>query len=265
MKQSGWETVQLARHPARPYTLDYIGYMMTNFIELHGDRHFGDDKAIVGGWAMLDSEPIMVIGHQKGRDIKERAYRNFGMPNPEGFRKARRLMQLAGKFSRPIITMIDTPGANPIMEAEERGQASAIASCLQVMSQLPVPIIAVVIGEGASGSALALGLGDRVLMLANAWFGVISPEGMSSISWHDVAFKEQAANASRLTAPDLLELGIIDRIVPEPDSGAHQSPALAAQMLKLILIEELKGLKKIRPRKLVARRLQKFSSFGQWH
>ncbi|MFH1866922.1 MAG: acetyl-CoA carboxylase carboxyltransferase subunit alpha [Patescibacteria group bacterium] len=264
MKRSGWETVQLARHPGRPYTLDYISNIMTDFFELHGDRLFADDKAIVGGFARLDSEPVMVIGHQKGRNTEDRVYRNFGMPNPEGFRKARRLMELAAKFKRPIITMIDTPGANPAMEAEERGQAEAIARSMFVMSQLVVPIIVVIIGEGASGGAIAIGVGDRILMLENAWYSVISPEGLASISWRDVAFKEQAANAAKLTAPDLLELGVIDCIIPEPDGGAHLDLPLAAEMLKKILIIELKALKKIKPHKLVERRLEKFAKMGQW-
>ena len=259
-----WQKVQLARHPDRPYTLDYISLMMTEFTELHGDRAFGDDKAIVGGFARLEGEPVMVIGHQKGRDTKSNVYRNFGMPNPEGYRKALRLMKLAAKFERPVITMLDTPGAFPGLEAEERGQAEAIARNLFEMSHLPVPIVVAIVGEGASGGALGIGIGDRVLMMENTWYSVISPESCSSILWRSWDFKEQAAEALKLTAPDLLAQGIVDRIVPEPLGGAHRNPPEAAQILKSILVEELKKLKKIKSDKLVQKRIEKFSKMGEY-
>ncbi|MBI1807863.1 MAG: acetyl-CoA carboxylase carboxyltransferase subunit alpha [Ignavibacteria bacterium] len=259
-----WQKVQLARHPDRPYTLDYISMMMTDFVELHGDRSFSDDKAIVGGFARLEGEPVMVIGHQKGRDTKSNLYRNFGMPNPEGYRKALRLMKLAAKFERPIISMLDTPGAYPGLEAEERGQAEAIARNLFEMSHLPVPIIIVIIGEGASGGALGIGVGDRILMMENTWYSVISPESCSSILWRSWDYKEQAAEALKLTAPDLLAQGIIDSIVPEPLGGAHRNPQEAATMLKDVLTEELKKLKKIKPEKLIDKRIEKFSEMGEY-
>jgi len=259
-----WQRVQLARHPERPYTLDYIYMMTQNFIELHGDRTFGDDKAIVGGFAKIDDHKVMIIGHQKGRDTKSNLYRNFGMPNPEGYRKALRLMKLAEKFHRPIITMIDTPGAYPGLEAEERGQAEAIARNLLEMSRLKVPIIVVIVGEGASGGALGIGIGDRILMLENTWYSVISPESCSSILWRSWEYKEQAAEALRLTAPDLLEQKVIDRIVPEPLGGAHKDQELAASILKKVLLEELQFLEKIKPDKLVDMRLEKFGKMGVW-
>jgi acetyl-CoA carboxylase carboxyl transferase subunit alpha len=260
-----WQRVQLARHPERPYTLDYIGMMTTGFIELHGDRLFGDDKSIVGGFAKLGDETVMVIGHQKGRDTKSNLFRNFGMPQPEGYRKALRLMKLAVKFGKPIITMIDTPGAYPGIEAEERGQAEAIARNLFEMSHLPVPIVVIVIGEGASGGALGIGIGDRILMLENTWYSVIAPESCSSILWRSWEYKEQAAEALRLTAPDLYEQKIIDRIVPEPPGGAHRNPQQAAAILKDTLIEEIRPLKKIRPDKLIEKRIEKFSVMGAWN
>jgi acetyl-CoA carboxylase carboxyl transferase subunit alpha len=259
-----WQRVQLARHPDRPYTLDYIHMMLDDFVELHGDRHFGDDKAIVGGFGRLGEETVLVVGHQKGRDTKSNVYRNFGMPNPEGYRKALRLMQLAAKFRRPIITMLDTPGAYPGMEAEERGQAEAIARNLFEMSHLPVPIIVVIIGEGASGGALGIGVGDRVLMFENAWYSVIAPESCSSILWRSWDYKEQAAEALKLSASDLFEQGIIDRIIPEPPGGAHRNHAAAGETLKKILLEELKSLKKIKPEKLVEKRVEKFCKMGRW-
>lgn len=259
-----WQKVQLARHPDRPYTLDYLNMMMTDFVELHGDRSFRDDKAVVGGFARLNGEPVMVIGTQKGRDTKSSLYRNFGMPNPEGYRKALRLMKLAVKFERPIITMLDTPGAYPGIEAEERGQAEAIARNIFEMSHLPTPIIVVIIGEGASGGALGMGVGDRVLMMENTWYSVIAPESCSSILWRSWDYKEQAAEALKLTAPDLLKQGIIDRIVPEPLGGAHRDPPKAAEILKEILIEELKGLRKIKIEKLVEKRIEKFANMGEW-
>ena len=259
-----WQRVQLARHADRPYTLDYINLMTTNFIELHGDRHFKDDKAIVGGFANLDEHKVLIIGHQKGRDTKTNLYRNFGMPNPEGYRKALRLMKLAEKFNKPVITMLDTPGAFPGLEAEERGQAEAIARNLFEMSKLKVPIIVVIIGEGASGGALGLGVGDRILMLENCWYSVISPESCSSILWRSWEYKEQAAEALKLTAPDLLKQKIIDRIIPEPLGGAHKDHQEAAKMLKAVLKEELSQLIKIKPEKLVENRLEKFGSMGEF-
>lgn len=260
-----WQRVQLARHPERPYTLDYIQHMTTDFVELHGDRAYGDDKAIVGGFAKLDGTPVMIIGHQKGRDTKSNLFRNFGMPNPEGYRKALRLMKLAVKFKRPIITMLDTPGAYPGLEAEERGQAEAIARNLFEMSHFPVPIIITIIGEGASGGALGIGVGDRMLMLENTWYSVIAPESCSSILWKSWEFKEQAAEALRLTPPDLLEQKIIDRIIPEPQGGAHRNPQQAALILKDAILEELKILQKLKPEKLVEKRVEKFCKMGAWN
>lgn len=256
--------MQLARHPDRPYTLDYIHMMTEDFVELHGDRLFGDDKAIVGGFARLADQTVMIIGHQKGRDTKSNVFRNFGMPNPEGYRKALRLMHLAAKFKRPVITLLDTPGAYPGIGAEERGQAEAIARNLFEMSHLPVPIIVVIIGEGASGGALGIGVGDRILMFENGWYSVIAPESCSSILWRSWEYKEQAAESLKLTAADLLEQGIIDRIVPEPPGGAHRNHEFAASTLKRILLEELKALAKLKPDKLVEKRVEKFSKMGAW-
>ena len=257
-----WQRVQLARHPDRPFTLDYINLMTEDFVELHGDRHYGDDKAIVGGFAKLDEYKVMIIGQQKGRDTKSNVYRNFGMANPEGYRKALRLMKLAEKFNKPVITMLDTPDAYPGLEAEERGQAEAIAKNLFEMSRLRVPIIVVIIGEGASGGALGLGVGNRILMLQNCWYSVISPESCSSILWRSWDYKEQAAEALKLTAPDLLEQKIIDRIIPEPLGGAHKDHKAAADTLKAALLEELADLVKIKPEKLIENRLEKFGSMG---
>jgi acetyl-CoA carboxylase carboxyl transferase subunit alpha len=265
-----WQKVQLARHPARPYTLDYIYMMMKDFVELSGDRNFKDDKAIIGGFARLEepdsgfSRTVMVIGHQKGRDTKSNLYRNFGMAQPEGYRKALRLMKLAEKFGKPVITLIDTPGAYPGLEAEERGQAEAIARNLYEMAGLKVPIICAIIGEGASGGAIGIGVGDRILMAENSWYSVISPESCSSILWRSWNYKEQAAEALRLTADDLLEQGIIDRIVPEPLGGAHRDPEMMASTLKSMLIEELKTLIDKAPDTLVEQRVEKFSSMGVW-
>jgi acetyl-CoA carboxylase carboxyl transferase subunit alpha len=259
-----WQRVQLARHPDRPYTLDYIYAITDNFIELHGDRSYKDDKAIVGGFASIDKYKVMLLGHQKGRDTKSNLYRNFGMPNPEGYRKALRLMKLAEKFNKPIITMIDTPGAYPGLEAEERGQAEAIARNLFEMSRLKVPIIVVIIGEGASGGALGIGVGDRILMLENCWYSVIAPESCSSILWRSWDYKEQAAEALKLTAPDLFEQKLIDRIVPEPMGGAHKDHQEAANILKGVLIEELENLSKIKAEKLVEGRLEKFGKMGAY-
>jgi len=265
-----WQRVQLARHPERPYTLDYI-YMMTNdFMELSGDRLFGDDKAIVGGFTKLSdddlgfSTTVMVIGHQKGRDTKSNLYRNFGMAQPEGYRKALRLMKLAEKFQKPIVTLIDTPGAFPGIEAEERGQAEAIAKNLFEMARLKVPVICVIIGEGASGGAIGIGVGDRILMLENAWYSVISPESCSSILWRSWNFKEQAAEALKLTASDLIEHSVIDRVIAEPIGGAHRNPEQTAKTLKQILIQELTELQKLSPDELVEQRIDKFSKMGSW-
>lgn len=257
-----WQRVQLARHPDRPYTLDFIELLTTNFVELHGDRNYRDDKAIVGGFAMIDEFKVMIIGHQKGRDTKSNLYRNFGMPNPEGYRKALRLMKLAEKFGKPVITMLDTPGAYPGLEAEERGQAEAIARNLFEMSRLRVPIIVVIIGEGASGGALGIGVGDRILMLENCWYSVISPESCSSILWRSWEYKEQAAEALKLTSTDLLEQKIIDRIVPEPLGGAHKNHPESAANLKAVLKEELAQLVKMKPDKLVENRIEKFYKMG---
>jgi acetyl-CoA carboxylase carboxyl transferase subunit alpha len=257
-----WQRVQLARHPERPYTLDYIYMITEDFIELHGDRQVKDDKAIVGGFATIDEHKVMLIGHQKGRDTKSNLYRNFGMPNPEGYRKALRLMKLAEKFNKPVITMLDTPGAYPGIEAEERGQAEAIARNLFEMAKLKVPIVVVIIGEGASGGALGIGIGDRVLMLQNTWYSVISPESCSSILWRSWEYKEQAAEALKLTADDLLEQKIIDRIIPEPLGGAHKNHEEMANTLKSVLKEELSNLIKLKPEKLVQNRLEKFGKMG---
>jgi acetyl-CoA carboxylase carboxyl transferase subunit alpha len=263
-----WQRVQLARHPERPYTLDYVQALTPDFIELHGDRGVRDDPAIVGGFGTLDEVgSVMWIGHQKGRDTKQNVYRNFGMPNPEGYRKALRLMKLAEKFNKPIVTLLDTPGAYPGIEAEERGQAEAIARNLFEMAKLDVPIVVVVIGEGASGGALGIGMGDRILMLENTWYSVISPESCSSILWRSWNFKEQAAEALKLTATDLLAEGIIDRIVPEPLGGAHRAPEVMYQTLKELLIEEILGLRDLRAIEKstsLERRTEKFSRMGVW-
>lgn len=259
-----WQRVQIARHPERPYTLDYLNFAFSDFMELHGDRGYRDDPAIVGGLAKIDGIPVMVIGHQKGRDTKSNLYRNFGMPNPEGYRKAKRLMLLAEKFNIPVICLLDTPGAFPGIEAEERGQAQAIADNLLVMSGLRTPIIICVIGEGASGGALGIGVGDRVLMLENAWYSVIAPESCSSILWRSWDFKEQAAEALKLTAPDLQQFGIIDRIVPEPTGGAHRAPIVIFETLKNIFVEELKILMSKDLQTLVQERRDKFAGMGVW-
>jgi acetyl-CoA carboxylase carboxyl transferase subunit alpha len=259
-----WQRVQIARHPDRPYTMDYLNFTFTDFVELHGDRGFRDDPAIVGGIAKLNGKSVMVIGHQKGRDTKSNVYRNFGMPNPEGYRKAKRLMQLAEKFNIPIICLLDTPGAFPGIEAEERGQAQAIADNLLVMSGIKVPIIICIIGEGASGGALGIGIGNRILMLENSWYSVIAPESCSSILWRSWDFKEQAAEALKLTAPDLKEHGIIDRIIPEPIGGAHRAPLQMFETLRDILTEELNVLQSIQTRLLVEQRRDKFANMGVW-
>ena len=250
--------VQLARHPKRPHALDYIGSIFTEFTELHGDRNYGDDLAIVGGYAFLDGEPVMVIGQQKGRDTKQKLARNFGMPKPEGYRKAMRLMFMADKFKRPIVTFIDTPGAYPGIDAEERGQAEAIAYNLREMSRLGVPVIVVIIGEGGSGGALGMGVGNRILMMENAYYSVISPESCAAIIWRDSAKAELAAAALKLTAPDLLERGIIDEIIPEPPCGAQEDPEAAASLLGVAIRKALGELSPLSPKELVGQRYQKF-------
>lgn len=257
-----WQRVQLSRHPERPYTLFYIEQIFNNFVELHGDRCFGDDKAIVGGLAEIDGQTVMVIGHQKGNNTKMRQYRNFGMANPEGYRKALRLMKMAERFGFPVVTLIDTPGAFPGIEAEERGQAEAIARNLFEMAKLEVPIICVVIGEGASGGAIGIGLGNKVIMLENTWYSVISPESCSSILWRSWDFKEQAAEALKLTADDMLSFGLIDGIIKEPLGGAHSAPEEMAVILKAYLKKALAELGKLTPDELVEARINKYSSMG---
>jgi acetyl-CoA carboxylase carboxyl transferase subunit alpha len=261
---SPMQRVQVARHPRRPYALDYLGSVFADFVELKGDRLFRDDPAIVAGWARLDDRSAIVIGQQKGRDTKENLHRNFGMPHPEGYRKALRLMHLAERFGAPVITLIDTPGAYPGLGAEERGQADAIARNLEEMARLRTPLVAVIIGEGGSGGALALGLADRVLMLENAVYSVISPEGCAAILWKDAGQKERAAQALRLTAADLLDLGLIDAIVPEPDGGAHADPEGAAQALHDALRRALDDLRAIPPDRLLGQRAEKFLRMGQF-
>jgi len=259
---SGWQKVQLSRHPDRPYTLDYINGITKNFIELHGDRNIGDDKAIVGGFAQIDNLPVMILGHQKGRNTKERQFRNFGMANPEGYRKALRFMKLAEKFNRPVITLIDTPGASPGLEAEERGQGEAIARNLMEMSVLKVPIICIVIGEGASGGALGIGVGDRIVMLEYTWYSVISPESCSSILWRSWDYKEQAAEALKLTSDDMLKNGMIDKIVKEPLGGAHNDPETMFKNLKTEIKKMVKELKEMSSEELIKTRIEKFSQMG---
>ena len=259
---TAWQRVQLARHPRRPYTLDYIRLLCDEFTELHGDRTHGDDRAIIGGMALLGGRQVMVIGHQKGRDTKENLLRNFGMPHPEGYRKALRLMQLAGKFGRPIVTFIDTPGAYPGVDAEKRGQSEAIARNLRDMIRIPVPIVVVIIGEGGSGGALALAVGDRVLMLENSIYSVISPEGCAAILWGDRAQAARAAEALKLTATDLDGLRVIDRVVDEPKGGAHRDPDAMAEVLRAVLTEELAALEGIDPAVLLENRFQKFMHIG---
>ncbi|MFZ1377837.1 MAG: acetyl-CoA carboxylase carboxyltransferase subunit alpha [Geothrix sp.] len=257
-----WQRAQLARHPKRPYTLDYIERICERFEELHGDRRFGDDAAIVAGFGWIEGNPVMVIGQQKGRDTKQKILRNFGMPKPEGYRKALRLMKLAEKFQRPILCLIDTPGAYPGVDAEERGQAEAIARNLLEMAKLEVPVVAVVIGEGGSGGALALGVADRVLMMENAIYSVISPEGCASILWKDASQAPKAAAALKLTAPHLLELGVIDGIVKEPLGGAHSNFDAAAVALKDSIIEAFSELSELSADQLVEERYQKFARMG---
>lgn len=257
-----WQRVQLARHLKRPHTLDYIANMCEDFLELHGDRSFRDDLAIVGVLAELDGRSVVIIGHQKGRDTKEKIKRNFGMPHPEGLRKALRIAQLGAKFGMPIISLVDTPGAYPGIGAEERGQSEAIARNIKEFSVLPVPIVVAVIGEGASGGAIAIAVGDRILMQENAFYSVISPEGCASILWRDAAKASEAAEALKLTASDLLEFGIIDKIIPEPLGGAHRNPKEAADLLKDIILESLEILEQQSPSELIRLRLEKFYKMG---
>jgi acetyl-CoA carboxylase carboxyl transferase subunit alpha len=261
---SGWQKVQLSRHPERPYSLHYINVICKKFIELHGDRYFGDDKAIVGGIGKINGISAVIIGHQKGVNTKMRQYRNFGMANPEGYRKALRLMKLAEKFNYPVICLIDTPGAFPGLEAEERGQAEAIARNLFEMAQLRVPILCYVIGEGASGGALGIGLGDRVFMFENTWYSVISPESCSSILWRSWDYKEQAAEALKLTANHMLEFGLIDGIVKEPLGGAHTDPDKMARSLRTHIKKELSELLEMTPDYRIDARLRKYNSMGQY-
>ncbi|MBI1966634.1 MAG: acetyl-CoA carboxylase carboxyltransferase subunit alpha [Gemmatimonadetes bacterium] len=256
------QRVQVARHPRRPYTLDYLRMVFADFVELHGDRLFRDDPAMVGGWARLDGTSVMVIGHQKGRDTKENLRRNFGMAHPEGYRKALRLMMLAEKFEAPVITLVDTPGAYPGLGAEERGQAEAIARNLIEMASLRTPILTAVIGEGGSGGALAVGLADRVLMFENSVYSVISPEGCAAILWKDSSQRERAAEALKITAKDLLDLGVIDEIIPEPSGGAHTDPEAAATALGEALKRHLRQLRKLKVEKLLKRREGKYLSMG---
>jgi acetyl-CoA carboxylase, carboxyl transferase, alpha subunit len=259
-----WQKVQLSRHPDRPYTLEYISKMFTNFLELHGDRNIKDDKAMVGGFAQLDGETVMVIGQQKGTNTKMRQIRNFGMANPEGYRKALRLMKLAEKFDKPIITLIDTPGAFPGLEAEERGQGEAIARNIYEMMRLKVPVICVIIGEGASGGALGIGVGDRVFMLENSWYSVISPENCSTILWRSWENKEMAAEQLRLTADDMLKFGLVEGIIREPLGGAHWNYDEAANNLKEYLIPVIKELQKIPATERIKLRIEKFNKMGFW-
>ena len=259
-----WQKVQLSRHPARPYTLYYIEQICKKFTELHGDRKFGDDKAIVGGLGSIDGKTVMIIGHQKGVNTKMRQYRNFGMANPEGYRKALRLMKTAEKFNIPVICLIDTPGAYPGIEAEERGQAEAIAQNLIEMAQLTVPILCYIIGEGASGGALGIGLGDRIFMLEYTWYTVISPESCSSILWRTWDYKEQAAESLKLTSDHMLDFGLIDGIVPEPIGGAHSDPDKMAKALKKHIKGELEELVQIKSEDLIKGRLDKYDAMGQF-
>jgi acetyl-CoA carboxylase carboxyl transferase subunit alpha len=257
-----WQRVQLSRHPERPYTLEYIQGMAEKFVELHGDRTVADDKAMVGGIGEVDGQPIMFIGQQKGHNTKQRQFRNFGMPNPEGYRKALRLMKMAEKFNVPIVTLIDTPGAFPGLEAEERGQGEAIARNLREMFMLKVPVICVVIGEGASGGALGIGIGDRVLMLENTWYSVISPENCSTILWRSWDYKEQAAEAMKLTAADMQQAGLVDGIIAEPLGGAHTDAPRMIATLKQTLLDTIKELAALPAEERISQRIDKFSAMG---
>src|SRR5277367_6104165 len=259
-----WRRVQLARHPKRPHSLDYIDRLCTDFQEIHGDRAFGDDPAIVAGMARFEGNPVMIVAEQKGRDTKQKVFRNFGMPKPEGYRKALRAMEVAAKFTRPIITLIDTPGAYPGVDAEQRGQAEAIARNLREMARLPVPLIAVCIGEGGSGGALALGVTNLVFMLENAVYSVITPESCASIIYRDAGKAEQAAAALKLAAPDMLELGLIDGIIPEPPAGAHEDHDEAARLVKKQLVDSLLELSTLTSDEAVQKRYRKFREMGNF-
>ena len=259
-----WQRVQLARHPDRPYTQDYIYKITENFIEIHGDRYQSDDKAIVGGFATINGQSVVIMGHQKGRDTKSRQFRRFGMANPEGYRKAYRLMKLGEKFDIPVITLLDTPGAYPGLEAEERGQAEAIAKNLKMMATLKVPIISVVIGEGASGGAIGIGMGNDVFMMENTWYSVIAPESCSTILWKNRDYKEQAAAVLKLTAEDLEEMNIIDGIIKEPLGGAHRNPDQAAAAVKEKIVTSLEKLSEMSENELVNTRIEKYSKMGDW-
>jgi acetyl-CoA carboxylase carboxyl transferase subunit alpha len=259
---TAWQRTQLARHSKRPYTRDWCRLLLDEFTELHGDRRFGDDAAIVGGLGRFEGRSVVVIGHQKGRDTREKIARNFGMPHPEGYRKAERLMELAARFRKPIVTLIDTPGAYPGIGAEERGQAEAIARNLKLMAGLPVPVVAVVTGEGGSGGALAIGMGNRVLMLEYAVYSVISPEGCAAILWGDAAKAPEAAEVMKITAPDLMRLRVIDAIVPEPAGGAHRDWEAAAGHLRTVLRDQLAALAHLGPQTLVSERYEKFRRIG---
>jgi acetyl-CoA carboxylase carboxyl transferase subunit alpha len=261
---AAWQRVQLARHPKRPHTLDYIERLFTDFQEIHGDRLYSDDAAIVCGSAFFEGRPIMVVGEQKGRDTKQKLFRNFGMPKPEGYRKAMRVMRLASKFGRPILTFLDTPGAYPGIDAEERGQAEAIATNLREMARLACPVICVCIGEGGSGGALALGVGNHVYLMENAVYSVISPESCAAIIYRDAARAEEAAAALKLTAPDLLKLGLIDGIIPEPAEGAHTDPDGAAASLRETLRAALDQLEPLSPQELIEQRYNKFRQMGNF-
>ena len=263
-KLGAWQTAQIARHPMRPYTNDYLGYFAPDFQELHGDRMYADDPAIVSGVGRLDGRSVMFIGHQKGRDTKERVRRNYGMPKPEGYRKAQRMMKMAEKFSMPIVTLIDTPGADPGIGAEERGQSEAIARSLYLMAGLRTPIISVVIGEGGSGGALAIGVGDRLLMLQYAVYSVISPEGCASILWKSAEKAEEAAEAMRITAGSLEDFGFVDEILPEPLGGAHRDPAAAAEVVRNALLHHLEQLDRLDIDQLLEERQRRIAGFGQY-
>lgn len=263
-KLTPWQVAQIARHPMRPYTTDYLGYFAPDFQELHGDRMYADDPAIVSGIGRLDGRPVMFIGHQKGRDTKERVRRNYGMPKPEGYRKAQRMMKMAEKFSLPIVTLIDTPGADPGIGAEERGQSEAIAHSLYLMSGLRTPIISVVIGEGGSGGALAIGVGDRLLMLQYAVYSVISPEGCASILWKSADKAEEAAEAMRITADSLDDFGFVDEVLPEPLGGAHRDPAAAAELIRNALLSHLEELDRVDIDQLLEDRQRRIAGFGQY-
>jgi len=259
-----WQKVQLSRHPERPYTLDYIYKMTDDFIEIHGDRTVSDDKAMVGGFGTLDGETYMFVGQQKGRNTKQRQMRNFGMSNPEGYRKALRLFKMAERFNKPIVTLIDTPGAFPGLEAEERGQGEAIARNIQDMFMLKVPVICIIIGEGASGGALGIAIGDRVLMLENTWYSVISPESCSSILWRSWEYKEQAAEALKLTADDMKGFGLVDGIIEEPLGGAHKNVDWMVETLKKRIIKEVAALAKMSPQERIDKRIDKFAGMGEF-